>query len=408
MRGKCRRSRPYLASRAASLAAAALSLSTPCVAEITAFNTLTGQYQYNSDVFALQSGVNPTIGSENNQRGDFYYAYGAASAIKDGLGPQQLFLNLSCNEFRYDHFTQLDHLEYNIDGGLNWKLGDELDGKLEVARSRIMVTFLDLTQTQFVNQLQLALQTEQRESVLVGFLVTPDWRLETNAYTRGVDEPLQATPNLHLTETFGSFAVKYIARAGLTAGITAGYLSGSYTGVSAAAEPAYHQDNVDLVANYQATGRTTLAAEAGYTDRKSADGINSLSGFTGLLDYKNQLTPKTSLDLQLNRALNSFIANAGSEIDTTASLNILWQATYKLGVNLMYQFGERDYPSQGPTPGSDRLDHTSLVSLKIDYRPLRWLVIAPYVNVQTRHSNVDNAAYSANIYGVNLIVQSRQ
>ena len=364
----------------------------------------TGQYQHNSNVFDLPSGFS-LPGTDAGHRGDSFYAYGATFGLDDLWQQQKVFLKLTDTEFRYDHFTTLDHNEYNLNGGLNWKLGTQYDGSLEVARIRTMLAFIDLTPAA-QTQLQLPIQTEQREFAKIGYLFSPDWRIEGEAYRRGVDEPLVATPDLHLNETFGELALKYIGRARLTSGLSAGYLSGAYSGSTEAANPSYKQNNFDLVASYQPTVKTTLIGQVGYSKRKSATGVNDVGGITGQAEYRNQLTAKSSVDLVLSRSINSYIANAGSEIDSVATLNMNWQATYKIGVSAGYSYTYRAVPNQGVAAITSGFYRQQYASLNIDYEVFRWLAIKPYVNVQTRTSDIPAGKFNATVYGINVTVQS--
>jgi hypothetical protein len=366
----------------------------PCLAAVSVDTSATARYEYNSNVFDLQGGY-PVPGTTDFQRSDSLYTYGAALDVNYLWDQQKFFAALSTTDFRYDHFTELNHNEYNLDGGLNWKLGRILDGTLEVLRNRTMVAFTNVENAQF------ALQTEQRESAKVGVAFTPDWRIEGSGYYRTIDQVFVGSPNIDLTESFGQAALKYVGRAGLTAGLSGGYTAGNYTGASAALNPSYTQTSIAFVANYEPTGRSTLNGTMGYSDRTSASQVNSISGFTGELDYVSQLTVKTSVKAQISRLITSYVNSASSEIDSIAALNLRWQATYKLGVLAGYSWTYRELPKQGNAPvGSDRIDHLQYASVNLDYEPLRWLSIAPYINVQTRSSNFVGGNFNATVYGV--------
>jgi len=89
-----------------------------------------------------------------------------------------------------------------------------------------MVPFVD------VIQLVPALQTEQRETAVVGWLINPEWRIEGTGYYRSVDEPLVVAPDLHLTERSGLATLTYLGEGALTSGLSAGYLTGDFTGTT--------------------------------------------------------------------------------------------------------------------------------------------------------------------------------
>jgi hypothetical protein len=376
-----------------------LQLPRPSFASDSIEASAISRYEYNSNVFDVQSGY-PVPGTTDFQHSDSLFTYGAALDMNYLWSQQKLFALMSLTEFHYDRFTQLDHHEYNLDGGLNWKIGSALDGTLEVLRNYSMVPFSNAESATF------SLQTEQRESAKIGLEFLSDWRIEASGRYHTVDQSAAQSQGVNLTESYGEAALKYIGRAGLSAGLSGGYTSGNYEGSSADSNFSYRQTNVALVAAYEATGRSTFNGALGYSDRTSPSALNTVSGFTGELDYSYQLTGKTSMQMRLSRVINSYVANAGSEIDTQAGLSARWQATYKLGVEAGFTWTTRNLPDQGDAPvGGDRIDHDELTSIKIDYEALRWLTIKPYVSLESRSSNfvgpnVIGANFKSAIYGV--------
>jgi hypothetical protein len=358
----------------------------------------TAQYEVNSNVYDLAGGV-PVPGTADTRHSDNLQEYRGSFLATYQLGEQNVYANLHAGEFLYDRFTILNHTEYSIDAGLNWEALRTLTGSFDVTRSRSMVAFNTLVE----QQQQPALQTEQRETAVIRYLVTPDWRLDTDVYTRTVDSPVPTAANLNLKESSADLALKYVRDAKLTEGFDVGYLTGEYDGVAAAnLSQTYHQANAGLVVNYAASGLSSFTGQAGYTRRSSALGTNDLSGATGSLDYKRNLTAKTSIDLLLSRAISSNVANDSSEIDGTASGTIKWQATYRIGIQANITYLNRFLPNQGVPLGTDRRDHQITGALNLNYEVLRWLTIAPYANVQSRTSNTIDGGYNATVYGVNV------
>ena len=162
--------------------------------------TATGQYQSNSNIYDLPDGFSYPS-PDGFRRSDTLYAYSGAADLTGQWGRQKWFAKLSGTGLRYDHFTDLNHSEYSLDGGWNWVATSLLDGTLEVSRARTMVAFTDVIQS------QLALQTDQRESASTALHVTADWSVEAKGYRRTLDEPLLGSPNLRLTETQGQTGV---------------------------------------------------------------------------------------------------------------------------------------------------------------------------------------------------------
>jgi hypothetical protein len=355
------------------------------------------QYEHNSNLFAVDSGF-PQPGTSNHRGGDSFVAYQGGFNVNYLWGLQQLYATASASEFKYQRFTELDNTAYNIDMGLKWKLGNDLDGKFDVSRSRAMVQFYDLNAT------TLSLSTSQRETAEIGVKLPSEWRLEGSASSSTSTQPLPTQPDLQFKETSGAVATKYLGVAGFTMGFNAGFTSGDFQGTNGIGNTSYRQTTGGVDGSYQ-SGRSTFDGQLGYTRRTSADGINDTSGFTGAIDVTDQLTPKTSVLVKLSRALNSYLTNASAEVDSTAAFSVNWQATYKLTAGLSYTFTYRQYPGQGNDPvGSERRDIQEYVSLSVGYQPRRWLVIKPYANIQTRSSVNIGAAFNQTIYGVYFTV----
>ena len=91
-----------------------------------------------------------------------------------------------------------------------------------------------------------------------------------------------------------------------------------------------------------------------------------------------------------------------------ASLKLLWQATYKIGLAAGYVWGEYDYPDQGFLPGSDRIDHVQSVSLDANYQVRRWLTLKPFARVQSRSTNFPGYSFNSTVYGIQFVLQSKE
>lgn len=398
----CRKGRQSVASGLLICAAlAALALPIQAHAQFTGKASATGQFESNSNVFALQSGF-AQPGTNDFHRSDTYLAYGAEFDGRYLWSRQQFYATASTKESNYQRFTELDHNDYKVDAGLIWKLGERLDGKLDVNRTHSMVPFLDLSGS----GLLLSLVTEQRETAQIGLKLGSDWKIEGSAYTSKTEQPVAGAPNLQLTQNSGTTSIEYLGIGGLTSGLTVGYLSGDYSEGNGTLNPSFSQTTAGFLAKYRLS-RTTLDGQVGYSRRASSNGTDNTSGFTGLFDFTHQLTPKTSFTAKIDRMINSYVLNSGSEIDTEAGASLIWQATYKLAVSPGYTFSYRDFPRQGNNPvGSDRVDIQEYMTLKIDYQPQRWLLIKPYINVQTRRSTFIGGHFSSTIFGVFVTVST--
>jgi hypothetical protein len=382
-------------------ALAALALPVHAHAQFTGHASATGTYESNTNVFALNSGFSPA-GSPDFRRSDTYFSYGAALGGSYLLGRQELFATGSTQEFKYQRNTQLDNTSYNVDAGLKWKLGDSLDGQLDASRTHSMVPFYNLTG---LTTLSLVTMTEQRETAQIGIKLNSEWQVKGSAFTSKFEEPTPDASNLQLTQTSGTTSLEYSGFGAITGGVMAGYSSGDYSGANGTngpSNPSFSQTTAGFVAHYNHI-RSSFDGSVGYSRRTSSVGSDDTSGVTGSLAFTEQLTPKTNFTATIARSINSYIFNQGSVIDTAAGVTVNWQATYKLAVSAGYTFDYRNFPKQGNNPvGSDRVDIQESPTMAMVYRPLRWLLIRPYANIQTRRSTFVGGHFSQNVYGVSF------
>lgn len=375
-------------------------------AELALTAAATSHYEYNTNVFDLQRGTTTPFGGTSF--GDSYVTYGALLDASYLWSLQQFYATVQGNEYRYDRFKELDHSDYTFDAGWDWKVGRLWDGVLDVTRIRSMVSFWNLIGT------SLVIQTEQRETGRASVQFTPDWRAEVTGLTHKIDQPQIGAPNLSVTESSGELGIKYTGTAGVTAGATATYLKGSFSDTGVTLEPSYTQESGGLTATDVITGLLTFRGEIGYTRRTSSTGTGTISGLTGDLDYKRTLTGKTSMEAELSRQINVYLAGVASEIDSIAALSAKWQATYKIGVTLGFNYTYRQLPGQGnvlvggavvPTAG-EQTQRLITPSLMVTYEPVPWLVLKPYFNYQTRSSqNLAFGNFDATAVGVQFQLQ---
>src|SRR5258707_8621159 len=347
------------------------------VAEVALETSAFAQYEYYSNVFYLAPGVT-SPGDPHSDPSDTFLTAGGKFVVADLWQQQKVYLSLQGSDVRYNRFTQLDHSDYNVDGGWIWALGGNWDGQLQVTRLRSQVPFTYLVST------QLFLQTEQRETASANFRFNSDWRIEGIGYTRQVDLPQLQAPNLRLTESSGQVALKYTGISRTTAGVLAAYGTGNYdnTGLLSALAgfpPTYHQTTFGLISTYSVSGLTSLQGQLGYTRRVTPNPAADQSGVTGDLHYTRALTAKTSIDLEFSRQLQSYIAGVGSELDSKVNLQARWEATYKIAVLAGYTFIYRQLPNQGFVAGTNRLHHLQSANLEVDYTVRPWLALKPNV-----------------------------
>ncbi|HEY4215044.1 MAG TPA: outer membrane beta-barrel protein [Steroidobacteraceae bacterium] len=389
--------------RASALGAALATLTLPIPAHAEFLWRLSGssQYESNNNVFDL----------DNRALSDTYLAYGAEADVIYLFGRQNLYARVDAKQINYQKYSGLNHNEYDVVTRFIWKLTSDMDGLLGVVRTHAMVPFLDTARSG--SDFSLSTVTTQAEQATFNLKVSPLWGLTAEGDRTEFRQPSPGQPDVQLTDNAGKLTLNYFGLGKLTTGFMGSYSTGGYDGSStnastvnpATENPSYEQLQASFVSSFS-SGRTVYTGTLGYTSRSSSDTQDKTSGITGSLDFIYRLTPKTSYRLKIDRAVNNYLANAGSELDSSIGGGISWKPSAKLSVGGDYTWVYREFPAQGLLPGQSRTDHQQSVSLSLGYQPTRWMIVGLYGNYQTRGSNQQGLNVDATVYGISVTVQT--
>jgi len=355
------------------------------------------QAAYDSNIFALSSRDQAVAQNGDARRSDTEFRYTAGTTAEYLWDIQKAFANIEGRRIQYEHFDRLNHDEYLLSGGLGWHLGSVIDGVVDYRQERTMAAFAD------VQSGQLTMQRERRAGATFNALVSPEWRVESGIHNHHLVLPLPATPDFALTEDSADAAIKYLGVQKLSAGVALEYLWGSYDGGLAGND--FDQETAELTAQYTISGLSDVGAKLGYTRRQGQAGnTESVSGITGSLAYSRRLSGKTSMDAEVFRRVDSYVAGANAITDTGARLGLSWQPTYKITTALRYEWTYSEFQDVGGV-SADRRDHYQSVQMHLSYQPLQWLSIKPFVGYRDRHSNIGIDGY--NDFTAGILVQLR-
>jgi hypothetical protein len=225
--------------------------------------------------------------------------------------------------------------------------------------------------------------------------------------------PLQLYPDYAEHETGAHLGISYLGVANLSYGVAYDHINGNFS--YAPDVGPYTQSSGSLKVNYVLSGLDSLNGALGYSRRDQTVGNQigttngSLSAVTGSLGYARQLTGKTSFWFQAVRAINSYAAAGGAEVDTSASMGVSWQATYRLNVSASGGYTRSTFAGQ-VIPGSTatgRYDHSPSETLNVTYDALRHLRIKAYFQRQSRSSNYELYSFGDTFVGIQASVHLR-
>ncbi len=358
------------------------------------------QYEHNNNVFDLPNSSAAYAADGDPRLGDSDLRSVAGFDENYFLGRQRFYATVEGRYIDYDYFTYLNHYEYLVKLGLDWKLTSTFDGTFLGSLQRLMAPFANRNTTT-----ALAIDLDHNVIGKFNVRITPEWRLETSVQYHDLESPIQGYPDYGLSETTGHAAVKYLGFANLTYGVSVDYLDGNYR--NSPTPGSYIQTNYDVTMTYAVSGLSSFNGAIGHTQRDQGQDQGTASGVTGELGYTKKITGKTSINVDYLRQVNSYIAAGGSELDSTVAVRLNYQPTFKTSIVVSYQYLWSDFLGQ-TIPGSDALgrkDRTPAATFKINYQALRWLMIQPYANYQRRNSNEEQFEFSSTIVGIQVLAK---
>jgi hypothetical protein len=359
-------------------------------------------YEHNSNLFALSNLEPEVVGRNGPTLADTLFKVRAGFDLAYDWSRQEFFAIAEGRRFDYHNFNQLNHNEYLLHGGLKWKIASVLDGIVDYQRERSMVSFLQYNETQFAST-QIFLQVQSIATASINLQVTPEWRLESLGKLNDLKSPRPGFLDLDLREDSIHEGLRYVGFANLSAGLDGEYLNGHFNNGNFLLTPNYHQTTEALAADYSLSGLSVFHGAIGYTSRTQQQ-AGTVSGLTGLVAYQRDLTGKTSINLKLSRAINTYLTSAAPEVDTTAELDVTWHATEKIKVEAGYQYLHSSYSATdvAGVVTASRVDHMQTPTLSVKYQPLNWLLVRPYIQYQSRTSSLAIYTFNGTVYGIEL------
>ncbi len=374
--------------------AIALAASATARAETTWVPFVDAAIEHDSNVFRASNSAAALLANGDPTLGDTDEKYIAGLDGTYLWSQQKLTAKVEGRRYDYNHFKSLNHNEYLAELSLDWVMSRFLDGRLDAHQERLMAPFA------LGNSTRLTINVDRLASADVDLNVNPSWRLIGGGFVHKLDSPLQNYPDFVQRDSNAHVGLDYLGVAKLTYGVRFDRNDGKFENAQNVGP--YTQYTGALTGAYQVTGLTTLNAALGYSTREQTGVAGRVSGLTGMFAYSRQLTGKTRFSLSLTRAINSYLAAGGSEIDTTAGGELHWDATYKIHVELVYSYTRSVYVGQ-VIPGSNangRVDRSPLGQIKISYSILRPLKLQFYANEQSRRSNVAIFTYNDTLFGL--------
>jgi exopolysaccharide biosynthesis operon protein EpsL len=357
-------------------------------------------YSYTRDdnVLGIQSGPGTDAGSgaATGDQSDTTRRVLAGLNVRKRISRQVLSARLDFVRASYDKLSGLDHTSKDLIANWNWHVGNRFEGNLGTSYLNELMPFSNFPSR------ERNMRTQRRDFVEGGWLIHPSWRLRTG-FSRDQLKYEQETQNAgDRNETMAEVGVDYLARSGSIAGVqlrhTRGDLPNPQQFGTLLVDNSYDQQEVKAKINWLLTGKTQVLFLGGLVQRKhDVFPARDYSGLNARLIANWKATGKTSLNAGVWREI-------GALDDLTASYTLnqgfhvgaRWDMTSKLRLDGLAKRESSDYSgtaAMASLQSIDRKDIFNTASLKLTYRATDKLQLTAMLYRKDRRSNIEGNNY---------------
>ncbi len=356
------------------------------------------RYEDNSNVFATNES-NPFTDSSGQLRfQDRYMNIGAGLDINHLWRENKAYLTTDYRRYAYDHFEQLDRNEYTIVAGTELTVTRRLTAGATARYEQQQVPFSEVGIIPNSSEVLPAYKRINRiMNVSTGYRVLPRWQINANT-----GYALSSLPLYEVKEQPWHVDLKYLGDGRFTSTLAVEGNDGKYEGV--ADEPAFHQTQAQISADYKLGGRSVISGSLGKS-RRTQPGFK-LNATTGALSFSQQLTAKTSYYIQYRRALNGYLTSQGAQLDKTIQGGLTWHPRVKWSMTASYAYSQSEvqgvFDQNNALVIGGRDDRTHTYGGSVTYSMTKWLSVTPYYRNDKRESTLVDFSYQGRLYGLEL------
>src|SRR5262245_31335000 len=353
--------------------------------------SLSGGVYHDSNPFRLSDSVNPQTVLGTSSKSDTFYRLGAGVTGDIPISRQHLLFEAAMDGFRYDRFDLLDNVAYRAGVAWKWEAGSEWSGDVGYTRRHF------LSPLEYLQQPVKDMITDDHIYANGGYRLTPRWRVRGTADWIQSDHSNDIQASLDNHTAFGIVGLDYLTPAGNSIGAQVKFSRGIYPNDQLVAGTLVNNDydevELSAVAQWIVTGKSTLYARLGYTDR-SQDQLpeRDFQGVTGRVDWDWTPTGKTLINFAAWHEIHSYQdVTASYVVSNGASLGPNWALTSKVVLQARLLYEERKFKGDPGlvlgTTGPEREDKFRGGRISVGYTPWRNFELSLAAEAGKRTSN---------------------
>ena len=353
-------------------------------------------YTYDDNVLGTQSGTGTSPGTGTGDQGDTTRRVLAGVNLRKRISRQVFSARLDFTRASYGKLANLNHDAKDLIVNWNWHVGNQFEGNLGTSYLKQLTPFVNF------HSRERNMRTQRREFVEGGWLLHPSWRVRAGVARDTLQYELETQNVGDRKETMIEAGIDYLARSGSRAGVqlrhTRGDLPNPQQFGTLLVDNSYNQQEIKAKINWLLTGKTQLLFLGGLVQRKhDVFPARDYSGLNARLIANWKATGKTSLNAGVWREIGALDdLTASYTLNQGVHVGASWDMSSKLRLDGLIKHESSDYSGTAAMASLqtiDRKDVFDTASLKLTYRPTAKLQLAVMLYRKDRKSNIEGNNY---------------
>jgi Putative beta-barrel porin 2 len=344
-------------------------------------------YQYDSNLFKLDEGINNAQTSRNGQKADSKLDARLSGRLDLKISRQLISASADISQINYQHFSELNHNEWSAGLEWAWLAGSRLNGQLSVNTSTKMSSFED----NFLGGLgNSALDMQRQNSVNWQGVLQLKSTVAIIAAASVSTEEHDLKKYIDAKNNTASLGLRYQTEKGNYVSVRHGWRKYTYD-VDLPFRAGFTEQTSSIDMGYSPSNKIALNASLGLSHWVSAFNDQSQDTPQWDLGLTWQATDKTTLKIGYGQSFTEFTSGAGRNLDRHLNLNAKWTMTDKINWSIETNRRERSFEVAGSSVQKD--ENTNSLRLGLNYKVLPPLTLTSYAQAEQRSSEVINSNY---------------
>lgn len=315
---------------------------------------------------------------------------------------QQLNIDVSTTDVKYDFFQELDYLGKNLSASWDWRLGKDFSGSLGHTFTRSSASFSDISsivgntrdQTNQYARFRWALSPRVKFGLSFS---NSELEYLAEEQQAGNSQSYRVAPSLSYTTPKGN-------KVGLSFSHSKGKYPNRIVSSTSTVDKKYDENSTSLSWNWNASEKSKVNGTIAYVTREhEIASVRDYSAINTRFNYAWSITAKTKLNL-------SFFKNTQPRDDLNANISEntgfqfspSWVITHKVSLSGTYSHETRKNKGDTGLNNSVQLKETyDSLGVNLGYRMTKNLSVGASYKHDLRDSNQTNNNYDANVLGIN-------